>query len=60
MEVQASELTTVFSFAVVKAVKAVVYDNKILLSLNFTFVEFPQQETKRKAEFTIERKMLSS
>ena len=34
--------------------------NFVVIEFQVSFVEFPQQETKIKVEFTIERKMLSS
>ena len=37
-DLQPSEPTTAFSFAIVKAVKVVIYDSKILLLLNFRLV----------------------
>ena len=57
---QPSELTTAFSFAVIKAVKGcnLRRQNFAVVEFQVSFVEFPQQETKIKVEFTIERNSL--
>ena len=49
---QPSELTAAFS--------NLRRQNFAVVEFQVSFVEFPQQETKIKAEFTIERKMLPS
>ena len=48
---QASELTMAFSFGIVQTVKVVIYDDKILLSLNFRFCWISSTGNQNKSRF---------